>query len=67
MNLRQFEGKKVCVITQDDKAFTGLVNEYVFPEDNYPEEVESIILITPQSPYPMELKAYEIAEIEIIE
>lgn len=44
MKLRAYEGKRVTVITSDGKKYSGVVTDYIFPEDNEPEGTESIIL-----------------------
>ena len=44
MKLRAYEGKRVTVITSDGKKYSGVVTDYIFPEDNEPEGIESIIL-----------------------
>nr|UVY37482.1 MAG: ataxin 2 SM domain protein [Bacteriophage sp.] len=44
MKLRAYEGKRVTVITSDGKKYSGVVRDYIFPEDNEPEGIESIIL-----------------------
>ena len=44
MNLREYEGKKVRIITSDGKRYSGRMTDYISPDDNEPEGVESIIL-----------------------
>lgn len=44
MKLRAYEGKKVIVITSDEHKYVGVMTDYIFPEDNEPEGIESIIL-----------------------
>ena len=44
MNLRAYEGKKVTLLTSNGKKYSGTVTDYIFPEDNEPEGIESIIL-----------------------
>lgn len=44
MNLRSFEGKTVRLIDNEDKEYEGYVEDYVFAEDNAPEEVDALIL-----------------------
>ena len=67
MNLRQFEGKNVRLT---DK---GYVSDYIFAEDNAPEEVEALILenlIRKSDGYkyenPVEFTALEIQSVEIL-
>lgn len=47
MNLRQFEGKNVRLTDKDGEIFEGYVSDYIFAEDNAPEEVEALILENP--------------------
>lgn len=44
MNLKSLEGKRVRLIDVSGKTFEGIVGDYVYPEDNEPEGVASIIL-----------------------
>lgn len=44
MSLRAYEGKKVTLLTSNGKKYSGMVTDYIFPEDNEPEGIESIIL-----------------------
>lgn len=46
-NLRSFEGKNVELKDNENHTFRGHVCEYVFAEDNAPEEIEAIILNRP--------------------
>ena len=72
MDLRSFEGKKVRLIDIDGDVFEGYASDYIFPEDNVPEEVEAIVLDYPvknnnhKFDYPVEFAAPEIKSIEII-
>ena len=45
MNLRSFEGKNVRITDIDGKVFEGYAADYIFAEDNEPEEVEAIVLL----------------------
>lgn len=45
MSLNQYFDKYVIIITDDGKAFTGLVDDYIYPEDNE-NNLESIVLKT---------------------
>lgn len=70
--LRRVVGKKIKLTDIDGYIYTGMVSEYVFPEDNDPE-VESIVLDYPlrNDGYKykelIEFTALEIKSIEIIE
>ena len=67
MELRELEGKRVRLTSTDGEIFEGRIEDYVFPEDNKPEGVESITLYDcPQRPYPVEFYAPNIESIEII-
>lgn len=67
MSLRQYEGKRVRLIDVDGEIFEGRANDYVFPEDNEPEGVESITLYNCLNrPHPIEFFANEIKSIEVI-
>ena len=46
MNLIKYEGKHVRLHSVSGKIYKGKVTDYIFPEDNYPEGVESIVLDT---------------------
>lgn len=72
MNLRSFEGKNVRLTDIDGKVFEGYAADYIFAEDNEPEEVEAIVLDYPirddgfKYENPVEFTAPEIKNIEII-
>lgn len=73
MNLRSLEGKTVRLTDNEDKEYEGYVGDYVFAEDNTPEEVEAIILddlVRKSDEYrfenPVEFTAPEIKSIEVI-
>jgi len=67
MELRKLEGKRVRLISTDGEIFEGRIEDYVFPEDNEPEGVESITLYDcPQRSYPIEFYANKIRFIEVI-
>lgn len=69
MNLSQaLEGKKVKILDVDGEIFTGVVSDYIYPEDNAPEGIAGIILDNcPQRPYLLGLNESDIKSIEIIE
>lgn len=67
MELRRFEGKRIRLTDINEEVFIGRAEDYVFPEDNEPEGVESITLYDcPQRPYPVEFYATDIKSIELI-
>lgn len=41
-NLRRFENEKVNLTTIDGEEYMGVAIDYIFPEDNEPEGLESI-------------------------
>ena len=59
--LEKFFGKDVIIITEDNETFYGVVDDYIFPEDNE-DNKESIILSTPKH----ELIEFKESEITII-
>lgn len=72
-NLREYEGKNVRLTCTDNEVFEGYASDYIFAEDNAPEEVEAIILDHPirksdgyQLPNLVEFTALEIKFIEVI-
>lgn len=73
MNLRQFEGKNVRLTDKDGEIFEGYVSDYIFAEDNVPEEVEALVLDYPirksdshKYKYPVEFTASKIQSVEIL-
>lgn len=44
MDLRFFVGKNVKLTDDEDREYKGYVSDYIFAEDNVPEEVEAIVL-----------------------
>lgn len=44
MDLRKYEGKHAVILCSDGEKVKGFVTDYIFPEDNEPEGVESIII-----------------------
>lgn len=74
MNLRFYEGKNVRLTDTDGKNYEGYAADYIFAEDNVPEEIEAIILDYPirksdgyRYENPVEFTAAEIKSIEAIE
>lgn len=48
MTLMQYDGKKVRIESCDGVILEGFVVAYMYPEDNEPEQIESLIV----EPYP---------------
>lgn len=73
MNLRFFEGKNVKLTDDEGREYKGYVGDYIFAEDNVPEEIEAIVLDYPirddgfKYNNPVEFTAPEIKSIEVIE
>lgn len=44
MNLIEYENKKVRITDTKKRIWEGLVTDYIYPEDNEPEGIESIII-----------------------
>lgn len=61
--LKELYGKHITIITVDNKIFHGVVDDYIFPEDN-DDNKESIILATSKSEF-IEFEKSEIANIII--
>lgn len=66
MNLKQFEGKRVRLTTTDRDMIVGQVTDYIYPEDNEPEGIESIIVRAEATNQLVEFYANEIKSIEVI-
>lgn len=62
MKLRQFYNKKVNIVSKEGTAFSGVVTEYFYPEEN--ESGKESIVIDSSSGAPVEF--YE-EDIKIIE
>ena len=70
MNLIEYEGKKVRFIYREKIVWEGNVSEFIYPEDNEPEEIESIIMICKVGRFPgrsIEFTAPEIESIKVLE
>ena len=63
MTLKSFYGKHVAVVCDNGQTFSGVVDDYFFPEDNNNGE-ESIILKTADSEF-VEFTSSEIDEIKL--
>lgn len=67
MGLRELEGKRIRITNIYGEVFEGIAEDYIFPEDNEPEGVESITLYDcPQRNYPVEFYESEIKSIQVI-
>lgn len=52
MKLKQFYNKKVNIVTKEEIAFSGVVTEYFYPNEN--ESGKESIVIDSSSGYPVE-------------
>ena len=70
IKLSTLEGKKVRLYSKSGASFVGVVGDYIYPEDNEPENVEAIVLDYPirddgyKYKYPVEFTANEIEKVE---
>ena len=70
MNLIELEGKSIRIIDTKDRLWEGKVTDYIYPEDNEPEEIESVIIKCLKGRFPgksVEFTEKDIKTIEIIE
>ncbi len=65
LSLKNYESKKVHIVDVSGNSFSGIVGDYVFPDDNEFEE-ESVILDI-ENENPMEFYLSDIQSIEIVE
>ena len=65
MSLKKYWEKNVVLISKNNKLYKGMVNDYVYPEDNE-NGLESIIIDAIGYEYPMEFYEDEIKSIEIV-
>lgn len=66
---QSLEGKNVKITCTDGEVFTGIVSDYIFPEDNEPEGIAAIDIYNyPQtSGESISFNENEIDDIEVIE
>lgn len=64
MDLKEFEGCRVRLVSAETgKVYVGVVGDYIYPDDNEPEE-EGIVLDIPGMPNPIAFDAHEIESID---
>ena len=63
MSLKQYYNKKVIIVATNGKSISGVVDDYIFPEDNE-SGLESIVLKTKDGLY--EFTSEDIEKINII-
>lgn len=66
MKLETLEGEKVKILTTQGKTYEGLVTDYIYPEDNEPDGIESIIVKCKTQGRSIEFPEYDIKSIEVI-
>lgn len=64
MNLKQYYGKKVKIVADNDKVFLGTVNDYFYPDDN--ENGKESIAVDTIENQAIEFYEEHIKKIEII-
>ncbi len=64
MNLKQYCGKKVKIVADNDKVFLGKVNDYFYPDDN--ENGKESIAVDTIENQAIEFYKEHIKKIEII-
>lgn len=73
IKLSTLEGKRIKLVSKNGRSYKGIVGDYIYPEDNVPEEIEAIILDRPtrddgfKYENPVEFTVPEIESIEVIE
>ena len=73
IKLSTLEGKRIKLVSKNGRSYEGIVGDYIYPEDNVPEEIEAIIIDHPtrddgfRYENPVEFTAPEIESIEVVE
>jgi hypothetical protein len=67
LNLWEYAGKRVRVVTVDGQVFEGDCTDYTQPLDNDPEIASIGVVTQPKSGFAYELYENEIKSIEVIE
>lgn len=72
--LRFYEGKNVVLETINNETYTGYAEDYIFAEDNVPDEVEALVLNYPvrksdgyKYKNPVEFTANEIKTVMVLD
>ncbi|MCI8993388.1 MAG: hypothetical protein HFG80_11820 [Eubacterium sp.] len=63
---QKLEGKKVRLIDTDEEVFEAKVTDYIYPEDNEPEGIASIIIWDKLKRRSVEFLETDIKSIEIL-
>ena len=60
------EGKRVRLIYADGEILTGLILDYIHPEDNEPEGISGLVVECDQRDYLLGVNENELARIELL-
>ena len=64
---QSLEGKRVRLVYPDGETLTGLILDYISPEDNEPEGVSGLIVKCDQRDYLLGVNENDLASIELLE
>lgn len=64
---QSLEGKRARLIYTDGEVLTGLILDYIYPEDNEPEGVSGLVVECDQRDYLLGVNENELARIELIQ
>lgn len=64
---QSLEGKRAKLIYTDGEILTGLILDYIYPEDNEPEGVSGLVVKCDQRDYLLGVNENELAQIELIQ
>ena len=65
--IQALEGKKIRLIDVDGEEFEGIVEDYIYPEDNEPEEVAAVDMRVKDSENWISFYKNQIQSIEVLE
>lgn len=64
---QSLEGKRAKLVYIDGEILTGLILDYIYPEDNEPEGVSGLIVKCDQKDYLLGVNENELAHVELIQ
>lgn len=64
---QSLEGKRAKLVYIDGEILTGLILDYIYPEDNEPEGVSGLIVKCDQKDYLLGVNENELAYVELIQ
>jgi hypothetical protein len=65
---QSLEGKKVKILHENGKIFTGTVLDYIYPDDNEPEGIAGLLIDDcPQVSYLLRINENEIQSVKIVD